>query len=149
MINEIIHVGVTVSDLDRSIDFYKNIMGLEFVGQILMEGNETDKLFRRKNCKAKVAYLNSGKLNCPPVELIQFISENANEVKADLFNTSISEICFRTDDIWAEYERLKALGVEFLSEPCDFDFTAYGFGKSTAVYFKDPDGIILELIENK
>ncbi len=32
-------------------------------------------------------------------------------------------------------------------EPQLFDFTKYGFGKSKALYFKDPDGIILELME--
>ena len=148
MINEIIHVGLTVSDLERSIKFYRDILGFKFLGQILMEGDQTDKLFCRKNCKAKVAYLNGGKLTCPPVELIEFISEDKEKVKSDLFHTSISEICFITDDIDAEYLRLKNLGVEFLSEPCEFDFTLYGFGKSKAVYFKDPDGIILELIEN-
>ena len=32
-------------------------------------------------------------------------------------------------------------------EPQFFDFTSDGFGKSKAVYFKDNDGIILELME--
>ncbi|WP_409240688.1 VOC family protein [Mergibacter septicus] len=48
----------------------------------------------------------------------------------------------------AEYQRLSQLGVEFLSEPQYFDFSHYGCGKCKAVYFKDPDGITLELIEN-
>lgn len=45
------------------------------------------------------------------------------------------------------YDYLKESQVEFLSEPQFFDFSKDGFGKSKAVYFKDPDGIILELIE--
>ena len=44
-----------------------------------MEGEETDKMFRRVNCKARVAYLNGSKaVEAPPVELIQFVN---NEVK--------------------------------------------------------------------
>ena len=58
MIGRIYHVGLTVSDLDRSIAFYRDILGLEFQGEIFMEGNETDKMFRKENCKARVAYLN-------------------------------------------------------------------------------------------
>ena len=57
MVGIIYHVGLTVSDLDRSIVFYRDILGLEFQGEIFMEGEETDKMFRRANCKARVAYL--------------------------------------------------------------------------------------------
>lgn len=45
----------------------------------MMTGEETDKLFQRKNCKARVAYLN------PPIELIQFVDEDVN--KSDKVNT--------------------------------------------------------------
>ncbi len=113
-----------------------------------MEGEATAKLFGRPGCKARVAYLGgSSHVKGPAVELIQPITEPETVREADLFSTSISELCFQTDDLWREYDRLRALGVEFLSEPQDFDFTADGFSKSRAVYLKDPDGIILELME--
>ena len=68
MIGRIYHVGLTVSDLDRSIAFYRDILGLEFQGEIFMEGEETDKMFRKSNCKARVAYLNGSKaIETPPV----------------------------------------------------------------------------------
>ena len=47
MVGRIYHVGLTVSDLDRSIAFYRDVLGLEFQGEIFMEGEETDKMFRR------------------------------------------------------------------------------------------------------
>ncbi len=148
MIGQIIHVGITVSDMDKAIRFYRDTMGLEFKGEMMMEGPETDRLFGREGIQARVAYLNgSDELFCPPIELIQFIDNKIEKREADLFRTSISEICFTTDDIWKEYERLGDKGVEFISEPQEFDSTAYGFGKSIAVYFKDTDGIILELIQ--
>ena len=53
MVGRIYHVGLTVSDLERSIAFYRDVLGLEFQGEIFMEGEETDKMFRRVNCKAK------------------------------------------------------------------------------------------------
>ena len=40
-----------VSDLDRSIAFYRDILGLEFQSEILMEGEETDKCSVRKIVK--------------------------------------------------------------------------------------------------
>lgn len=149
MISNVLHIGLTVKDLDRSAAFYRDVLGLSFQGELMMEGQETDRLFGREGTKARVAYFRSSEtVSTPPVELIQFIPSDIKETPSDLFQTSISEICFQTDCIWQEYERMKALGVEFLSQPQEFDFTAYGFGKSLALYFKDPDGIILELIQN-
>lgn len=148
MVGRIYHVGLTVSDLDRSVIFYRDILGLEFQGEILMVGEETDKMFHKKNCKARVAYLKGSKnMEAPPVELIQFVDDAVNNVQSDLFTTSISELCFYTDDIDLVYKNLIENNIECLSEPQYFDFTAQGFGKSKAFYFKDPDGIILEMMQ--
>lgn len=148
MIGQIYHTGLTVSDLDRSVSFYRDVLGFTYLGEILMEGKETDILFGRRNCKARVAYLNgSMEKGMPPVELIQFVGSEVEKEESDLFRTSISELCFYTDHIDETYRKLKEQRVECLSEPQDFDFTSAGFGKSRAFYFKDPDGIILEMMQ--
>ena len=148
MVERIYHVGLTVSDLDRSIAFYRDILGLEFQGEIFMAGEETDRLFRMKDTKARVAYLNGSKaIEAPPIELIQFVDNKVKKVKGNLFTTSISEVCFYTDDIDSVYKTLIENHVECLSEPQYFDFRANGFGESRAFYFRDPDGIILEMMQ--
>ena len=148
MVGRIYHVGLTVSDLNRSIAFYRDILGLKLQGEIFMEGEETDKMFRKENCKARVAYLNGSKvLEAPPIELIQFVDSKIHKEQSDLFTTSISEVCFYTDDIDFVYKTLIENHVECLSEPQYFDFRADGFGKSRAFYFRDPDGIILEMMQ--
>lgn len=91
MVGNIYHVGLTVSDLDKSVIFYRDVLGLEFQGEILMVGKETDKMFHKENCKARVAYLNGSKnVEAPPVELIQFVDNVINKAQSDLFTTSIS-----------------------------------------------------------
>ena len=50
MVGRIYHVGLTVSDLDKSIAFYRDILGLKYQGEIMMVGEETDKMFQKKNC---------------------------------------------------------------------------------------------------
>lgn len=58
------------------------------------------------------------KLSSPPIELIQFVSEDVEFlVPSSLSQTSISELCFATDDIDSFYQRLVEAGVECLSEP--------------------------------
>ena len=146
MLKEIVHVGLTVSNIEKSIEFYRDILGLTYQGQMIMEGPETDLLFARKNVKVKVAYLNgSDDIMAPPVELIEFVSDEAEKTESDLHKTSISEICFNVEDIDEVYSRFIENGVECLSEPQYLDLRAYGYGESKGLYFKDPDGIILEL----
>ena len=135
MVERIYHVGLTVSDLDRSIAFYRDILGLEVQGEIFMAGEETDRLFRMKDTKA------------PPIELIQFVDNKVKKVKGNLFTTSISEVCFYTDDIERVYNSLIENHVECLSEPQYFDFRANELGESKAFYFRDPDGIVLEMMQ--
>ncbi|MDR3836765.1 MAG: hypothetical protein Q3X70_03390 [Agathobaculum sp.] len=45
------------------------------------------------------------------------------------------------------YKHFIENNVECLSEPQHFNFTSQGFGESKAFYFKDPDGIILEMMQ--
>lgn len=112
MIGQVYHVGLTVSDLDRSVAFYRDILGLRYEGELLMEGGETEAMFQRGSCRARVAYLNgSDQLNMPPVELIQFVGDEVAHKAADLFTTSISELCFYADDADAVYQKLMEQGV--------------------------------------
>ena len=148
MIKEIVHVGITVSNMEHSIKFYRDILGLTFIGELVMEGKETDLLFAWENTKVRVAYLNGSEhVIAPPIELIQFLNKKTVLDCPNLNKTSISEICFKVTDIDEFYRHLLNHGVECLSEPQAFDFTAFGFGKSKALYFKDPDGVILELMQ--
>lgn len=148
MLKQILHVGITVSDLDRSVEFYRDVLGLKYLGEITMDDKETEILFGREGAAARVAYLTGAdNKNNPPVELIQFTDQPATKREMDIFTTGISELCFYADDLDAFYAHLVKLNVPCFSKPQPFDFTEDGFGKSKAIYFRDPDGVILEVIE--
>lgn len=147
-IGGIAHVGVTVADLERAKKFYGEVLGLTFKGQMVMEGEATDRLFNMDGCKVHVAYFNgSNRIGIPPVELLYFENRQVKPCTSDLDRVSISELCFDVKRIDQVYEKLLAKGVKFLSEPQYFDLTSQGFGRSKAVYLKDSEGNILELIE--
>lgn len=46
MTGQTYHVGLTISDIDRSIAFYRDVLGLTFQEEILMEGPETEAMFQ-------------------------------------------------------------------------------------------------------
>lgn len=148
MLNKVCHIGLTVSNLQNSIKFYEDTLGLNYIGKITMSGENTETLFNLKNCFARIGYLTCNEnITGPSIELIEFVNPKATNVKANLNSISISEICFQVSNIDTIYENLLKKGVEFISPPQYFDFTLDGFSKSKAVYFRDPDGIILELLE--
>ena len=60
MLKGIVHVGLTVTDLDRSVAFYRDVLGLAYLGEMEMEGLETERLFQRKDCKAGIGCAASG-----------------------------------------------------------------------------------------
>lgn len=148
MLKNVCHIGLTISNLNNSIKFYRDTLGLNYLGKMTMSGENTEILFNLNNCFAKIAYLKCNEqISGPSIELIEFVNPKAAKVKPSLNSISISEVCFQVPDIDAAYETLIQKGVEFISPPQYFDFTPDGFSKSKAVYFKDPDGIVLELLE--
>ena len=99
MFGRIYHVGLTVSDLERSIAFYRDVLGLEFQGEIFMEGEETDKMFRRVNCKAKSDY----EIKLKQQEIVQEVG-NANMLTKALIDRLINKVyVFPGDRIEIEY----------------------------------------------
>lgn len=151
MLKEVVHIGLTVRNLEDSVRFYKGTLGLKETGRLHMEGKETDILFNIEGCRADICYLKGNEhIMCPPIELIDIVSDiedKNHNFEVTMKDIRVSEICFKVDDIDEEYKRLKALGVEFLSEPQSFDFSEAGYGRSKAVYLRDNDGNVLELIE--
>lgn len=53
MIGQFAHIGTTASNIEESIKFYIDILILDFEGQMIMEGEATDKLFNIKTVKLK------------------------------------------------------------------------------------------------
>lgn len=147
-IGGVVHVGITVANMERAKLFYGEILGLGYKGEMVMQGRSTDTLFGTEGVRVQVAYFNgSNRYGVPPIELIYFENRKHETNTSNLLRTSISEVCFGVKDIEEVYKMLYDEGVIFLSPPQYFDLTSQGFGRSKAVYFKDSEGNILELLE--
>ena len=149
MIQGFWHVSFTVSNLEQSVKWYTEVLGLEYVRGQVQANAYTAKLVAFPNVHLKVAQLRVPGLPVPRsmhhIEIIEYVNPRGEDIPLDTNRTGVGHWAFQVDDLQAEYARMKALGVHFKSEP---NYIAEGVNKGGyAVYFTDPDGITLELIQ--
>lgn len=143
----VFHTGITVSDLDKSIEFYRDKLGLELtLGPTeVFEGDALSAGLGVPNAKLRLAVF---KVGHGEIELLQYLSPESPVERPVPSNTlGAMHVAFEVENMRQKYEELKSKGIEFLSEPNVV--TEGPLNGWTWVYFKDPDGITLELIEYK
>jgi catechol 2,3-dioxygenase-like lactoylglutathione lyase family enzyme len=152
-IEKLFHVCITVPDIDEALEFYQGVLGLESVGSLRNEKTDGVALgFPGQEIEIHADHL-SGKLtdNATVVDLIQFVQPATIVGEGPYRETNhvgITRIAFEVDDTDAIYEKLRTRGdIEFLGQPATVRSPAQG--SLRILTFKDPHGIILELIEHR
>ena len=150
MIQSIDHVNLVVADLPRMLAFYRDVLGFTVTKQVTITGEWIGTTVRLSNVSAQVVYLDlpSG----PRIELLKYIRPDALNVPGVERPNAIGlrHLAFKVDDIDATVTRLRATGVEFFSDVQtvpDSQVTYAGGLRKRLVYFRDPEGNILELCE--
>jgi len=143
------HFSFTVSDIERSVDFYTRVIGMELVHRQEQHNEYTARLVAFENAHLKVAQLmipgmhkqRSGHL----LELVEYVQPQCAPTDTATCRPGSAHLAFQVEDAWAEYQRMKDLGVRFKSEP---NAITAGINKGGhACYFLDPDDITLELLQ--
>ncbi len=144
-IKDVFHVNVNCTNLERSRAFYE-LVGFHAVTEIGLggpaEANRALGMPADAQAKAVLMVLDPTKPRSTRIDLIEWADPPTHGTNAtDLAHVGAVRIALWTIGIDEEYERLRAAGVEFLSEPVFL-------GKGVRFCcFPDPDGTILELIE--
>ncbi|HZO28033.1 MAG TPA: VOC family protein [Chloroflexota bacterium] len=137
------HVGIGVSDLSRSIAFYRDVLGFNVAyerGEVTAE--YMPRLVGIPGARLKIAGLDIPGLH---LDLIEYIEPKGAPQAGPPNDVGNVHIGFTVDDMWAAYHALVAAGVRFMSEPVS---PTVGPNKGGwAVYFVDPDGVTLEMIQ--
>jgi len=123
---KILHTCLNVANLDRSIEFYRNQIGLRFVRRREVKQNH-----------AEIAFLEDE--DGATLELTHW--RDKKELKE---GDNFDHIAFAADDVSATVEALKAHGVVIAMEPYSLEGST-----SRIAFIKDPDGNWLELIQVK
>jgi catechol 2,3-dioxygenase-like lactoylglutathione lyase family enzyme len=138
------HVGLAVSDLDRSLAFYRDLLGLEVEWQRVYQEDYVRRLVGYPQATLRCAYL---KLpgGGAKLELLQYQGVPRQAVELRRADPGNAHVCWAVEDLEPLYERLRAAGVQFVSAPVVS--TAGPFKGTKTVYLEDPDGISLQLTE--
>jgi len=140
------HVGITVSDLDRAIDFYCGVLGLELLGTTRLDSPDMAALLGLDAVDATVADLDShdGRV----VELIQYHAPAAEAIQYAAASPASMHIALTVADLAAVRERLRDARTEVIStRPITISDPGGRWDGATCLYIRDPDGAILELVQ--
>ena len=134
MIKTIDHIGIMTNDLQKSVEFYTDVLGFSVSAKIELEEVGLSAIFIEKNGSK--------------IELMGYrgeIPKRSESIEIKLGGGSIpinDHITFIVDDIVATVTELKEKGVEFVLEPIQVE------GGMKITSFKDPNGVLIELVEH-
>jgi catechol 2,3-dioxygenase-like lactoylglutathione lyase family enzyme len=145
-VSRIDHVGITTSDLDRSLRFYVDLLGLRLLSRNLLSGPDLAALLGFESAAIDNADLDSGDGRI--LELMQYVHPAGTRVSYHSSDAPTVHIAFTVPDLSAVTDRLISAGVEIISRrPLKIDAPGSSWDGAQCLYLRDPDGVILELVQ--
>jgi catechol 2,3-dioxygenase-like lactoylglutathione lyase family enzyme len=140
-------IGITVSDLDRSVAFYRDLLGFEVVSQLEVAGEPFETLTGVFGSRALIARL---KLGDETIELTQYLAPRGRPMPSDSRSNDLwfQHVAIIVRDMDEAYARLRSFKVEHASSgPQRLPDWNQAAGGIKAFYFRDPDGHFLEILQ--
>jgi catechol 2,3-dioxygenase-like lactoylglutathione lyase family enzyme len=139
-------VGMTVSDMDRSVEFFSKVLSFEKVSDIEVAGNEYERLHGVFGARMRIVRM---KLGDEFIELTEYLAPKGRPIPIDSRSNDqwFQHIAIVVSDMDKAYQQLRANKVRHTSTgPQRIPDWNKAAGGIKAFYFKDPDGHNLELI---
>jgi catechol 2,3-dioxygenase-like lactoylglutathione lyase family enzyme len=137
------HIGFSVSDLDRSVAWYTDFLGESPMMRKVWEVEYVSRIVGYPNCRMECAFWNlpGGTV----LELLHYLEPAPGSVDMESYNAGNGHLCLVTEDLAADFARLRGR-VQFRDpEPVEIPWGPYAGG--WACYLRDPDGISVELMQ--
>jgi catechol 2,3-dioxygenase-like lactoylglutathione lyase family enzyme len=138
------HTGLTVSDLERSLAFYRDALGLEVVMQQEKEGGYLAAITGYPDASVRMAQL-VAPVGGHRIELFEYVSPPGETVPSEPRDVGLTHVCYVVEDIHDAHRRVLDAGASAVSEPVRID-TGANTG-AWGLYARDPDGITFELFQ--
>ena len=141
IIKNIRHTGIVVSDMEKSLKFYRDIMGLKPVIDITEKGNYIDTISNLKGVRVRIVKLvaEDGGM----IELLHYTSHpQPKHGKNKLCELGPTHVAFTVENVEDVYADWCAKGVRCNSKPI-----VSPDGKAKLFFCQDPDNTFLEIVQ--
>jgi catechol 2,3-dioxygenase-like lactoylglutathione lyase family enzyme len=149
MLADVMHFSFTVSDIDRTIEWYTKVLGLELVHRQRQENAYTQVLVGIPGAVLEVAQLKvpglDSRYSTHMLEMVQYVVGDGGTRDLPTNQVGVAHLAFVVTDIHERYKRMVAQGVVFKNPPVEI--TAGANQGGYACYLVDPDGITLEFLQ--
>ena len=134
------HVGLSVSNIKRSLEFYRNFLGMKVLMEIDISDDRQSRVIGIPGTKCHIVHL---KLGETILELFEYYEPHGENIAKSMrqCDHGLTHIGFEVDNFHAYVKELKRMNVEFLGEPVEFRPGVW------VVYFRGPDGEVCEFRE--
>jgi catechol 2,3-dioxygenase-like lactoylglutathione lyase family enzyme len=140
------HFEISTQDPDRAIAFYRDVFGMQVVAEREVEaGGFVEEVTGVPGARVRIVHLQGYGFN---FELLHYIEPGGDARAREPNHAGSAHLCFISDDLDAECERLRALGVKVRSRdggPIAVIGGPNDGGK--AIYLEDPDGNAVEIVQ--
>ena len=132
------HLVVGVTDMDRSLAFYRDVLGMEVIFETLISGEPFDAVLHAK--RQQEGRVVGGLLGGLMVELLSLGAKTAADKPARRGITGIQNVSLSVTDLNDTHGRIRDAGYPPDQEP-------FEIGGVRMFFVKDPDGTPVEFIE--
>lgn len=140
---------IGVEDMDKSLAFYRDTIGLTASSTLVWEGPDFEKFWHLlPGSKAEAVFCELPGVPVGRVLLLKFDAAKRRRIRPDDVARAFGlvNLNFYSDDIRADTKKLQALGYKFWSEPTHYNLSASA-GAPTEVVFDGPDSVAINLVE--
>lgn len=138
------HTGFSVANLDRTLKFYGEGLGLEVMNRIHGPKGYHASMTGYPECNLEIAFV--AVPNGPPLEFIQYVEPAGDPLDMETFRAGNVHIALVVEDIAAALDKLISLGGSPRSE-APISIPSGPNKGAQAIYVRDPDGITVELYQ--
>jgi|TARA_R110000824_G_C14943052_1_gene650069 lactoylglutathione lyase len=137
------HVGIVVTDIEQSLQFYKDVLGFKILKKADESGTCIDNFLNIQNTNVTTVKMIDPNNNI--LELLYFNSHpelsDTNKLRR-LTEIGCSHFALTVNDLDTLYSTLKEQGIEFNHPPQVSDD-----GNVKVAFCRDPDGTFIEMVE--
>src|SRR5438477_12549682 len=138
------HTGITVSNLERSLAFWRDVLGFEFSHSADQAGEMAEEITGVKGAELKLAVLKAP--GGHKIELLEYLApKDQKQISVRPCDVGSVHVALTVDDLEAVLEKIAASGWKAAGKPQTLR-SGPNTGKRV-IYVRDPDGTTIELMQ--